>query len=390
MPGISSHNEGAADQGLPAPVANAWPTIITDGVNTVGVTDDKLNVTLSGNNKVGIIDYVRNFDVIATTFGELRTAETLQLIGGNFFVSPLDTLIWQATLANGGTQSVTSGEINLKTNTTANGSVIINTIRNAIFLSGSANDFIAGVRLPDTGTVDNKRRWGLFNTTEGMFFQLNGTTPELIIRKNSVDTTISSGSFNNTFIVDTNYHVYEIFYTQGSFYFVQDKILIYKATPTTTVLTSTLLLPVRFENVNINGSATNVEMFARSGLVVRMGVGSIDSAQSLLTSSINTFTEEYTSTGAGVIAPTILLTPPTNQRIVVKGISLISEIKTGMLQVDFLTSGIKVFRLYPVTNARGEQGEMKIKGAINESLTFQGTSLGSTNRVFVIINYDIE
>ena len=131
-------------------------------------------------------------------------------------------------------------------------------------------------------------------------------------------------------------------------------------------------------------------MFARSGLVVRMGVGSIDSAQSLLTSSINTFTEEYTSTGAGVIAPTILLTPPTNQRIVVKGISLISEIKTGMLQVDFLTSGIKVFRLYPVTNARGEQGEMKIKGAINESLTFQGTSLGSTNRVFVIINYDIE
>ena len=61
-----------------------------------------------------------------------------------------------------------------------------------------------------------------------------------------------------------------------------------------------------------------------------------------------------------------------------------------MLQVDFLTSGIKVFRLYPVTNARGEQGEMKIKGAINESLTFQGTSLGSTNRVFVIINYDIE
>ena len=208
MPGISSHNEGAADQGLPAPVANAWPTIITDGVNTVGVTDDKLNVTLSGNNKVGIIDYVRNFDVIATTFGELRTAETLQLIGGNFFVSPLDTLIWQATLANGGTQSVTSGEINLKTNTTANGSVIINTIRNAIFLSGSANDFIAGVRLPDTGTVDNKRRWGLFNTTEGMFFQLNGTTPELIIRKNSVDTTISSGSFNNTFIVDTNYHVY--------------------------------------------------------------------------------------------------------------------------------------------------------------------------------------
>src|SRR3989304_4414373 len=142
--GINSFNDGAADQGSPTSLANAWPVVVTDGTNTVGVTDNNLNVTLGNNPKVGITDYVFSYDNIVSTFGEIKTASTIKL---------------------------------------------------------------AGVRLPDIGTTNNRRRWGVFSSdlADAAYYEINGTTVNIGIRKGSSDTVVSSFNGGNSFVLDINF-----------------------------------------------------------------------------------------------------------------------------------------------------------------------------------------
>ena len=252
-------------------------TVATQATLAQVKTDlDTINTNIAGISstipilKVGEHDYVFNFDGIISTFGEIKTAQPQQILGGTFEVSPLETATWLSPSTNGATSSTVNGELVLQTNTTANGSIVVNTRYNSAFSSGHPNIFYSGVRLGDTGTTNNTRRWGVFDTNNGMFFQLSGTTISVVIRKAGSDTVITSFS-NASPVIDTNYHLYEIYYTQGSFFFLQDKILIHKQSSTNTVLTTTLSLPVRFENTNSGGSTTNVSMYVRSGTIVRFG-----------------------------------------------------------------------------------------------------------------------
>lgn len=219
-------------------------------------------------------DHETERDIFIGQFQELKTAELTQLVGGNFLGTSLNSRIWTSTLANGGTAPVASGLLELVTNTTANGSAAVQSIDVAPFRPASPNTFLAGVRLGDTGTTNNERRFGAWTTTSGLYFKLAGTTFSVCRLHTSVETCVDSSSFTgtqNALTLDTNFHVYEIHYSSGTAMFFQDRKLLHTLSATTTGLSDTVHFPLRFENKNVSGGTSNTSMFLRGVNISRVG-----------------------------------------------------------------------------------------------------------------------
>ena len=102
-----------------------------------------------------------------------------------------------------------------------------------------------------------------------------GTGLKLVTRRNSVDTPVSNGSFNGryggTYNLDINMHKFEITYNTTHVFFFVDNVLIHTVHALTTTWSSTLNLPVRFENFNANGGTTNCTMEMCAGAIAKMG-----------------------------------------------------------------------------------------------------------------------
>ena len=86
-------------------------------------------------------------------------------------------------------------------------------------------------RLADTGTANVRRQWGLLGCTmptitDGVYFQLNGTTFSIVTLKGTSATVINSGSFNGhlgyAYALDTNNHTYQIQYNNAKVQFIID------------------------------------------------------------------------------------------------------------------------------------------------------------------------
>lgn len=114
--------------------------------------------------------------VEATPMDELRVINPVRLAGATFVGTTVDTNFWTVTNANGGTTTQASGAVTLKTNTTLNGSTILQSVRKGRYTGGSANRFRAQVELGDVGVSGNVRRWGCFDGTDGAYYKLSGTT----------------------------------------------------------------------------------------------------------------------------------------------------------------------------------------------------------------------
>lgn len=229
----------------------------------------------NGNLKVGINDFHDHygFSVEATPQDQLRVASVYKLIGGIGSGTTVDPNFWSSTLANGGTIVETAGEIRIRTNSTLNGSAIVNSNRTARYVVGAANQFI-GAGILDAGVVGNTRRWGAFSTTDGAFFELNGTTLKCVTRKGSVDLATSTGYFNGQYGVsyscDTVIHTYEIYYTASKVYFVIDGKILHTVLVTTSPWTTTLHLPIRAENFN-TAISTDISLYVIGVVINRLG-----------------------------------------------------------------------------------------------------------------------
>lgn len=215
------------------------------------------------------------FNQYNTPFGEQLAVPIYRLAGGLFYDSVLDTNFWTSSIGTGGTVAPTNGTLILSTGTTANNTTSIVSVRTARFTAGQPNKFRHIMQLPDTGTANNTRRWGVFTTTDGTFFELSGTTLRLVTRKASVDTQVNNGSFNgilgSTISLDTNSHVWEINYTPDKVYFFIDGTLIHTASFNIS-WSATLALPIRMENNNAGGSTTNVSMNVVVSVVLKQGI----------------------------------------------------------------------------------------------------------------------
>jgi hypothetical protein len=246
-------------------------------------------------------------------FHALRTNPTTRLIGTPFVGNTKDTNFWAETDVNGGTVTQSGGAVVLATNTTSAATVQYQTVRLARWVTGAENTFRAVLKVGDTGATNNTRNWGAFNSTDGFFFQLTGTTFNIVSRLASADTAVAEASWNyqNSFVLDTNYHLYEIKMTYKGIYYYIDGLLVHQLIPTTTFFSQTLNLPVTLQNNN--GAITvNHTMTAGVAFITRTGELNTESAYSHITAAATTILKY----GAGRLHK-IVINNPANSNITV-------------------------------------------------------------------------
>jgi len=238
---------------------------------------------------------------------ELHASPMTRLIGTSFEGTTKDTNFW--TESNTGTGSVTqgSGTVTLATGATANSTSQYQTVRVGRRVGGNENVCRIFARMGDTGTANNIRNWGAFTVTDGFFFQLNGTTLNIVSRLNSSDTPVAQISWNqnNIFTMDTNFHLYEIRLWAFAIYFYIDGVLVHQLIPTTTLFSRTINLPVTFQNNNSGGSTSNVSMIAETGYIIRCGNLQTES----IYKNINTATTTICKYGAGRLHSLVINSP---------------------------------------------------------------------------------
>jgi len=202
----------------------------------------------------------------------MNVNSNVRLIGTSFDGMVKDTNFWTEDVYGSGA-AVQDGGITLTTGTTANSAATYDTVRSARFVGGSALQFIGAYNFITETTADNVRRCGVYDDDNGIFFQLDGTTFSVGIRRATVDTLISSGSFNGnvgtTFTPTANtYYKLDIEWTPIGVSFYVNNELLHKASG---LALRYLTLPIRFENVNANSSISDVSFKCSGTVVMRQG-----------------------------------------------------------------------------------------------------------------------
>lgn len=134
-------------------------------------------------------------------FGKLMTSTST--MGGvyEFSSSPMEDS-FTVTTASGGAVTYDAGRslVELST-TTANGSSVTRTTnKDHFYWPGSGITVLQTVACNNIGTVDNTRRWGYFDTENGLFFELRDTELRVVVRSNVsgivVDTPVPQSDWN--------------------------------------------------------------------------------------------------------------------------------------------------------------------------------------------------
>ena len=212
------------------------------------------------------------FGVEHTPMDEMRVITPYRLVGATFTGSTVDANYWTVTSASSGGSAVFgNAQVIITTGSSALGSCALQTVRDARYLGGASNKFRSVIRLPDIGVTGNIRRWGAFDSSDGAFFQLSGSAFSVVTRKTSVDTPVTSGSFNgsygNDYILDTNVRTWEIYWTNSKVFFTTSGKVIHTMNANTTTWSDTMHLPARIETTG--GSA--VSLNARVITIYRLG-----------------------------------------------------------------------------------------------------------------------
>lgn len=200
---------------------------------------------------------------------------------------------WAQATANGGSIVVSVGEGLLQTSANATGSAqMVSTP--VTYYPGQVSWFNSAIRLNDTGSAGNTRRWGAFTTigntpNDGYYYELNGTTLNAVSCKAGVATTVASTAWTkvatNPFTLDTNYHQFEIRYTANSVQFLIDNVLRHTASGGASSITQTLNFPIAIQTVNTSGATERTIAVRNVGIgrfgtpdVVRGTSGAVDAS----------------------------------------------------------------------------------------------------------------
>lgn len=184
-------------------------------------------------------------EIGSTMIDQLMVASPIRLAGGVFNGSTPDSNFYEASSTTGGTATISGNILDMAVSTDSGASIIAETKSLARYIGSNMNSFRTITRFGDTGVANNVRQFGVTNGltfTDGFFFQLSGTTFSVVARTGSSDTVVNSGSFNGSvtsWTVDTNFHTFEILYTNKSIEFYIDKVFIHKFTETTSALANT-------------------------------------------------------------------------------------------------------------------------------------------------------
>jgi hypothetical protein len=222
----------------------------------------------------GFIKIMANIHAIRDSWGDtigstmtdqLMVSIPTRLSGGVFNGSAPDTNFYESTIVANGNATITGNTLCLTTTVDSGSSIQANAKSLARYMGASMNSFRSIIKLGDTGTANNTRQWGVYNGltfTDGFFFQLSGTTFSIVSRTGSSDVPVNSGSFNGDVIswtVDTNFHTYEILYTNKVIEFYIDSVRIHSIRETSTSICNTRHFKPFGKNTNTGvGSVCNI------------------------------------------------------------------------------------------------------------------------------------
>jgi hypothetical protein len=237
-----------------------------------------------GNLKVGVyeIEDEQENKVAITPSSALRTAKAIRLLGTNFYDTTIDTNFWTSTVANAGTTVQTGGQLQLRTNTTANGSAAIQTTQVARYVNGSPNycRILAEYGSP---TLNNTKRWGCFTgttgaPTDGAAFEYYNGVPAVATYKGGAITRVLNGSLNGFYgttigsgEIPLGCQTFEIIYNNLHVWFMFNGKLFHRVDALTETWSNALNLPCRAENVNTGGGIIDSSLYIRSFTIYRNG-----------------------------------------------------------------------------------------------------------------------
>ena len=226
-----------------------------------------------------IIDNYGN-EVEASIEDELKVAQVNRLAGGPFSGGSLDANFFVGATGATGSVTVSGMECTVAVTTASGSNAAVSSFTLARFLGVSSNYFRSIMRLGDTGATNNVRRWGpgiALPFADGFCFQLSGTTFSCGYVAGGSFTGVGSGSFNGdgsgangAYAVDTNYHVWEIYYNQLEVKFTIDGVCIHTLKITNASLVSTRHFKPMISNVN-TGVGTAVSIYSLGMSISRLG-----------------------------------------------------------------------------------------------------------------------
>lgn len=245
------------------PVINPLPRALTDDQRL------KCEGTISGRENT-------ERHVWVNPTNELAISPVYRMVGTNFDGDTKDTNFWTDGSLRDGTVTQDGGEIELETNTTANGLALYQSVRKARFVAGSAQLMSGAANWVTAGTADNLRRVGAYtldvdlDPDDGFFFQLSGTTFSVGYSRAESVTLVNSGSFNGNYgstwspTADTYYRITIEFTPMGALWYINGTLL-HKIGMAH--MSDFMTLPITIENENTGDSTTEV-VFDSVGLYI--------------------------------------------------------------------------------------------------------------------------
>ena len=212
---------------------------------------------------VGLRDDVHGKAPQWSAFGILKTAPESIVADYRFDAASVtdDFTVVTTGLASYTIESAGTG---LKMSTgAAVGKVTLTAKQNTTYQSGRGLIVKQSIITGDSGIVGNIREWGRADAQNGTFLRLNGTALSWVIRRNGVETSISSSSWDIPVVHDGNGHLW---YQQlewlgvGNIYLYYDEAIVhtYRFIGTSTEFSiGTPDLPVWLRNENVSNT-TNV------------------------------------------------------------------------------------------------------------------------------------
>lgn len=213
-----------------------------------------------------------------TPFGSGLTTDKTYLTGGQFGGvngTAFDPKVWVQTLAGSATGTTDDGSsgggaYRLTVTTGATDSAAIESRAKGTFLGNTENYGFLVVRTADTGNVNQVKRWGLYNSLNGIFMEQSSTGLTIVTRKAGVDTPAPFLLGVTAITNNTNFHYWELVYSPNFSFIRQDGQLVHLLALTTTPPFDIFDLPVRAEIIN-TGASTASSLFVQSMSISRLG-----------------------------------------------------------------------------------------------------------------------
>lgn len=219
-------------------------------------------------------------------FGNLRVSDAHILGGYEHTQDPMDDLFYTELASGGSAVHNTDASAMVLGVTGANGSSVTRTTnRYHYYQPGVGILIITTLNLNDTGKAGNRRRWGYFDSDNGMYWELNGTTLNVVLRSSTtgivVNDAVPQSSWNGDKVDGTGVSGVTLDITKANFYWIDfawlgvgivrfgilapdgSRVVCHtfqNPNANSSAYMSTASLPIRFENTNTAGTSGTSEL----------------------------------------------------------------------------------------------------------------------------------